>query len=388
MKNRIATGIDIGTHQVKVVVTECVLKDGVTFPRVIGTGIAESKGLRNGYIINGADVIRSIEEAKAEAEKSSGTKIKQAFLAIGGVGLDEHRARGDTTVARSDQEITSFDIERAIEKAREAFDYSLQNRTILHTIPHAYFIDGEKTFGSPEGMHGLRLEVDVLFVSTLKKHHDDLIRAVESVDIEVIDEMASPLAGSFVTLTKAQKRQGCILANIGAETVSIVIYDEGVPVSVKVFNVGSSDVTNDLALGFRIPPEDAEKLKRGRLVGAEYAKTRITAIMSARLKTIFELIRAHLKNVGKDGILPAGVIISGGGSGMGSVDEVAKATLRLPSKIAELHVLSGAKIQDATWAVAYGITIWGLMEHEENKPVRIVKNAGSSFFSFIKQFLP
>jgi cell division protein FtsA len=388
MARRIATGIDIGTHQVKMVVTECIEKNGVTIPKVLGTGLAESKGLRHGYIVNQADVVRAIKEAKKQAEESSGVLVKQAFLSVGGVGVDEHRARGESSISRNDGLVSESDIDRAIDSARRTFKSQLVNRAILHTIPHAYYIDGERTFGDPEHMYGQKIEIDVLFVSALKKHHDDLVRAVEDTGIEVVDEMASPLAGSFVTLTKAQKRQGCVLANIGAETVSVVVYDNGVPISIKMFDVGANDVTNDLALGFRIPPEDAEKLKRGRLSGEDFSKNKISSIMQARIKTIFELVRAHLKTIGKDGLLPAGIIISGGGSGMGLIDEIAKATLRLPSKRAEIRTSSGIEIKDAMWAVAYGLTIWGLMENEETKPVRAIKKAGGSVMSFVKQFLP
>ena len=113
-------------------------------------------------------------------------------------------------------------------------------------------VDGEKVLGDPIGMKGTRLTADYLFVTALTQHAEMLRESVEDIDIEVIDRMASPLAGSYVTLTKDQKMKGCVLANIGAETVSIVVYDEGIPVSVKVFPIGSTDVTDDLALGFRV----------------------------------------------------------------------------------------------------------------------------------------
>jgi cell division ATPase FtsA len=89
-------------------------------------------------------------------------------------------------------------------------------------------------------MKGVRLEVDHLYVTCLSQHADALVEAVEDADIEVIDQMASPLAGSYVLLTNDQQMKGCVLANIGAETVSIVVYDEGIPISVKVFPMGSA----------------------------------------------------------------------------------------------------------------------------------------------------
>ena len=142
--------------------------------------------------------------------------------------------------------------------------------------------------------------------------------------------MASPLAGSLVMLSKAQKRAGCVLANIGAETVSIVVFENNTPVSLKVFPIGSSDITNDIALGLKIPLEEAEKIKRGGMSDAAYSKRKLDEIISSRLTDIFELIDAHLKKHNRDGLLPAGIIITGGGSSITSVQDLARAALRLP----------------------------------------------------------
>ena len=134
MAQRIAVGIDVGTYQVRVVVSRFDDKER-TYPKIVGTGYAESKGLRHGYIVNIDDVTRSIRLAIAQAEKTSGVRIKDAFLAVGGIGLDEVRSRGETIIARADAEVTDLDIEKSIETAREHAQSRLVNRRILHTIP-------------------------------------------------------------------------------------------------------------------------------------------------------------------------------------------------------------------------------------------------------------
>lgn len=390
MARRIATGIDIGTHQVKVVIAEVATSsERGAYPRILGTGLAESKGLRHGYIVNMADVTRSVHEAKHQAEEAARMKIKQAFLSIGGVGIDEHRATGETIIARADSEVTELDIEKAIESARELSAPTLTNRRILHTIPLAFRIDGQKVHTArPQGMTGTKLEVDVLFVTTLKQHAEDLISSVEDADIEVTDEMASPIAGSFVTLTKEQKMRGCVLANIGAETVSIVVYEHNTPVSVKVFEIGSSDITSDLALALKIPPEDAEKVKLNKLVSDEYPDKKVKTIIGTRLKAIFTLIDQHLKDIDRHRMLPSGIVLAGGGAGIGEIRDIARKSLQLPSRKAHLSVPENTQIKDSSWAVAYGLTIWGLSNEYEAPPLIAVRKARSSILSFFKQFLP
>jgi cell division protein FtsA len=385
MARRIAVGIDIGTYQVKmVVVEELADAQGARALRIIGTGLAESKGLRHGYIVNKEEVTASIREAKRQAEATARVPIRSAFLAIGGISLDEARANGFAIISRADQEITTLDLDKASKVAREAAAPGFLNRIVLHSIPLEYRVDGTKVLGDPVGMKGIRLEADYLFVTCLAQHEEALEQAVEDADIEIIDRMASPLAGSYVLLGGEQKMKGCVLANIGAETVSIVVYDENIPVSVKVFPVGSSHITDDIALGFRISIEEAERVKLGRLSGAMYPRKKVDDLIASRLVALFALIDKHLKSLGRRGPLPAGIIISGGGAGIGNISDIAKTSLKLPARLAEFRIASDTKIRDATWAVAYGLALWGLTG-DTSVPT---KSFGASFMKFFQQFLP
>ncbi len=385
MSRRIATGIDIGTYQVKMVVVEELSdKHGGRQLRILGTGLAESKGLRHGYIINKEEVSASIREAKRQVESIAHVPIHAGFLAIGGISLDEARATGFAIISRADQEITMLDLEKAGKTAREAAAPGFLNRRVLHSIPTEYRIDGAKVLGDPLGMKGVRLEVDYLFVTCLSQHEEALAGAVEDVDIEIIDRMASPLAGSYVLLEGDQKMKGCVLANIGSETASIVVYDEGIPISVKVFPMGSSSITDDIALGLRISLEEAERVKLGKLTGQMYPRKKVDDFIQNRLVAMFSLIEKHLKSLGRRGPLPAGIIISGGGAGTGSISDIAKGSLKLPARLAELRISADTKIRDATWAVAYGLAFWGLTG-DTNVPK---KNLTVSFKKFFQQFLP
>lgn len=389
MSEHIITGIDVGTFQVKVAIVRVPkTKNERGLPQIIGTGHAESRGLRNGYIINETDVIRSIRSAVAQAEKAAGVTVKKAYVSIGSIGLDEIVSTGEVITSRADSEITTIDVEKAQQDSEERIADHIPNRKIIHAIPLRFRVDGEEVLGKPQGMRGTKLEMDTLFITTYEQHLNDLIGAVERTGIYVEDVMASPLAASFVILNKAQRRAGCILANIGAETVSTVVFEDMTPISLKVFPIGSNDITNDIALGLKVPLEEAEKIKRGIITNTSVPKKKLEEIINARLGDIFELIDIHLKKIKKDGLLPAGIILTGGGSTTLGIQELAKNTLNLPSRIATLEFGKNTKVRDASWAVAYGLCMIGASDGEESTAIGIAKVTKRTILDWLSQFLP
>ncbi|MFA7252577.1 MAG: cell division protein FtsA [Candidatus Paceibacterota bacterium] len=394
MAKNISVGIDIGTYQIKIVVVESVREDGKISNKIIGTGFAESKGLRHGYIINAGDTAKSLSIALAEAERSSGYKIKRAFLSIGGIGVGSVVSQGSIIIPRADSEITDIDVKNVLAVAESEIPSNISlNKKIIHTIPISYKIDGRIVLGRPVGMKGIKFEVKALFITCLEHHLNDLIDTVEDLGIEVVNIMASPLAGSMVILNKTQKIAGCVLANIGSETVSIVVFENNIPISLEVFPIGGTDITNDIALGLKIPIEEAENLKMNSDKESDYPKKKLEEIILARLSDIFDLIESHLKKLGRSGLLPAGIIITGGTSGVSTIEDLAKATLKLPSKIGSLNFttsLKNCQIRDSSWSVAYGLCIWGLGNGEEipfGASVGVGK-ARNKVLNWFKQFLP
>ncbi len=392
MKKRIITGIDIGTNSVRVVITEYTQGGGL--PHVLGVGKAESRGLRHGYIMNIADAVRSVRQAVEEAEQSAGLHIREAFVSVGGVGLEGAQTVGAAIISRADSEITEADVERA-HRACEQNLHNAPNKKVLHTVPIEYMIDGKKIYGRPAGMRGLKLEAKCLIVTCLDQHLGDLIRAVEEAGIEPVDACASPIAASFVALTKAQRVAGCVLANIGAETLSIVVYEEGLPISLEIFPIGSTNITNDIALGLKIPLEEAELIKLGKS-GHEFPKKKLNDIILSRLEDMFSLVIAHLKKIGKHELLPAGIILTGGGSGLETIEDFARVAMRLPSKIPVSNIefannpKSKKHVKDTSWFVAYGLCIWGATN---DRPTMqggsgMLDNVKSMFSNLVKQLMP
>ena len=400
MSQKFSVGIDIGTYQIKVVVSESILaEDGTYVPKIIATGEAESKGLRHGYIINIPDVTRCIKLAVSQAEKAAKTKIRSGFISIGGIGLSSIISKGSVMITRADSEITDLDVKKVLLEAENSLPASsLTNKQIIQTIPQAYKIDGQMLIGRPAGMHGSKLEAKVLFVVCLKQHLNDIIEAVEDAEIEVLDVIASPIAASMVSLTKNQKTAGCILVNIGSETVSLAVFENNIPISLEVFPIGSTDITNDIALGFRIPINEAENIKLSYGGEMQYPKKKLDEIILARLSDIFNLIEAHLKKMGRSGLLPAGIILTGGGSGIDTIEDIARVSLKRPSKVSSINFLSNIKnseLQDSYWSVAYGLSVWGLNLNGMDDFVTVFNTAKAStrkifdgIGDWFKQFLP
>lgn len=393
MSRNIITGIDVGTNFVKVVIVNTKEHNERGMPKVIGAGMAESRGLRHGYVTNLRDATNSIKQAVAQAEEKAGVKVKKAFIAVGGIGLSSIVVNSSVVTSRADAEITALDLDKLKEQSEKDIPkVSIANRRIIYDIPLEYRIDGNSSLGSPLGLIGNKIEKKTLFITCLEHHVADLIQAVNDAGIEVEDAMAAPIAASFIVLNKTQKIAGCVLANIGAETVSIAVFENNIPTSLEVFPIGSTDITNDIALGLRVPLEEAEQIKIGAITGSSFPRKKLEEIIQARLSDIFELIEAHLKRIGRNGLLPAGIIITGGGSSLNSLDIMAKSALKLPSKIGTIGALdSKSSFKDATWAVAYGLCVWGL--HTEEGPeidtsVEFLKKGWKALIRWFKQLLP
>jgi cell division protein FtsA len=384
MSLKTTVGIDIGTYEVRVVVARH--ENESEYPKIIGVGSAESKGLRHGYIINSADTIKSVRAAVQQAEKTSGIKIKRAFVSIGGIGLSSIVSNGHTIVSRGDQTITELDTIQALKEAEESIAAPLlQNKKIIYTIPLQWKVDNKPVLGKIHKMKGVKIEVRALFVTCIEPHLNDLIEAVEDADIDVIDVVASPIAASFVTLTKPQKMSGCVLTNIGAETLSIVVFENNIPISLEVFPIGGADITNDIALGLKIAIEEAESIKLGGITATSYPKKKLDEIVSARLSDMFELIENHLKKIGKSGLLPAGIILTGGSASFPILIDIARNSLRLPSRLASMN-----QIKNSSWSVAYGLCIMGTL-NEDDENIGLKGRMGdplSKFYEWIKQFFP
>lgn len=368
MARQIILGIDIGTHQTKAIIAEGLFEQNHFSPRIIGTGTAESKGVERGYVISPEEAAESVRLAVSRAEKTAGVKVKRAYVSFGGIGLGSLTASGSVAISRADMEITERDLSLALEAAEQSLPSSaLLNKRIINTVPVEYRIDGKPVWGQALGLKAQKLEVKALFITCLEHHLADLIKTVETAGLEVIDVVAAPVAASLVTVSKKERRVGCLLADLGAETLSLIVFENNNMISLEVFPVGGSDITNDIALGLKIPLEDAENVKLGGLSRTPYSKKKLEEIVSARMGDCFELIENHLKKLGRDALLPAGVVLTGGTASTSGIKVFSEDFLSLPTQIAEIHFGTHEKnrIRENIWAVSCGLALLGFSSNDK-----------------------
>lgn len=385
----IYTGIDVGTYHVKVIIARADRDQPL---HIIGIGMAASRGMRHGYILNARDAAQGIKDAVDKASGMAKVQVKSAYVGIGGVGIGELRSSADVSLTASGGEVTDRDVEHAIRESERRASSQLVNLKVLHAIPLSFKVDGSPVLGRVVGLKGAKLSVTTLLITTLEQHLHDLIETIESLDIAVDDIMVAPLAASLVTLTKPQKMAGVVLANIGAETLSIAVFENDTPISIKVFPTGSSDITHQLALTLQVPIPEAEQIKRGAITNSDAPRKKIDDAISLRLKDMFGLIDAHLKQLGKQRLLPAGIVITGGGSGITTARDIARATLRIPSQTGTLPPTAlKTATADATWAVAYGLCKWGHTTEQRDRVANFgsaIQTAFSQVISFFRNLLP
>jgi cell division protein FtsA len=390
IKNNYTCGIDIGTHSTKVVVVGFDKSKNET--TVLATGISETKGMRLGYINNTDKTTESIKKAVKQVETTLGIKIKKAYLSIGGVNLGSTISTGSVIISKADQEITNLDVSKAIANSEENLE--IVNKKIIHTIPLSYKLDGKDIYARPEGLHGIKLEVKTLFVTCLKQNVEDIITACGLAKIEIEEITASPLITASVLLNSKQKIAGCVIIDIGAETVSTAVYENNLPISVAVFPIGSMDITKDIALGLKISLEEAESIKLGSVIGGDYSKKKIDEIIEARLGDVFELLGNQLKRLKRNELLPAGVVITGGGSAINNIETIARNQLKLPSRVGSLDpsINNKIKIRDFSWYTALGLALSTDNDSSDDLSNNIMrenmKEVKSFFKSIFSQLLP
>lgn len=351
MSKNVTVGIDIGCSSTKVMVVEHGRDADKKNSRIIGTGTAPTRGLKRGFVADPKEFIKSIQLAVHEAEVASGIKVREASIGIAGITLESKVARGSAIISRADNEVTSLDIQKAVKDSEQSLKNL--NKHIIDTLPVIYKLDGKEIYGKAEGLRGVRLEITTLFINCDTQHLEDTVGAVNAAGIDVVDVVAGPVAASLAALDERQRTAGCILIDIGDETTSVIIYEDGNVVSLKIFPIGSNNITNDLALGMKISLEDAEGVKLGRIT-SDLPQRKIDEIVHARVFEIFDVIQKFLKKINRDERLPAGAVIIGGGANIRGIDEMAKKMLGLPSKV---HGLKNKNTLDPTWFVAYGLAM-------------------------------
>ena len=381
-KPKIIVGLDIGSTMVRTVIAQLISEpQGV---RIIGVGQAPAGGMRRGVVVDVDDAARAISESVEAAEQMAGVMVDRALVSISGSGVTAQDSKGVVAVGKADGEVTEDDINRVI-NAAQAISVP-RNKEIIHIIPKTYRLDDQENIKDPLGMNGVRLEVDAMVIEAPVNHMRNLTKALAQAEVNIEDLILESLATATAVLNKKQKELGVVTVNIGGSTTSLSVFEEGDLIHTATIPVGAGHITNDIAIGLRTSVDIAEKVKLRYGTALPIAidphaevdlstiddtedgvvlHKHIIEIISARLEELFGLVYKELSTIGKAGLLPSGVVVTGGGAAMPHVVECAKKYLKLPATIGSSATeLSGIldKVDDPSFTTVLGLIFWGV-EH-------------------------
>lgn len=418
-KTKVLTGLDIGTDTIKIL---GIKNDSESGPEVLFFDSIDSFGVLKGRIKDAGEVGKKISELIERVERKHNCRIENIFVNINGTKLQLIPSHALISVGRADQKVSKEDKERISDEVK-MINLQSNNKTILEVFPREWILDGEREITEPLGMQGMRLELDALLLSAFISDTDAIIDSLAVADFEIGEEniVPGPVADANAVLTPAQKELGVALVNIGAGTSSVLVYEEGRLLNMAVFPVGSANITNDVAIGFKTEIETAEKIKKqhGSCLSKNAKKTvefdlssdeeeveidfedrkdkkkkninvltfsqkELEKIIEARVSEIFELVDKEIKKVSKQGLLPGGIVLTGGGAKLPGIVELAKKEFKLPCRIGYCKEFKGLE-KDSSLS-----TVCGLISGKIDKEGRANKGGGmgKGIRKFFENFIP
>ena len=375
-KERYLVGLDVGTSTVCAVVGE-VLDDGSL--HIVGLGVAESRGIKRGVVVNLEAAVESIKRAIEEAELMAGVEIDSVHLALSGPQVKGFNSRGVIAVAGKNREISRDDVRRAIEAAKAV--PLPAGREILHVLPQDFVVDDQDGIRAPEGMTGARLEVNVHVVTGAQSSSQNLVACVNRAGVAVQETVIDQLAAAEAVLTEDEKELGVALLDIGGGTADLAIFERGSLWHTGVVGIGGDHFTNDIAVGLRTPIPDAEKLKRKHgcalssmvdeddtievaSVGGRrprlMARRILSEILQPRAEEIFHLVWDEIRRAGYERSLNSGIVLTGGGAMLEGMSEIAEQIFDLPVRRGAPEAVGGLAdhVASPTFATPVGLALY------------------------------
>ncbi len=395
MKPYIITALDIGSSYIKIATVS--QKPGEDGFKVLSQNSIPSLGIRRGVVINIPKVTEAISSLIRKNEEESGHRIKNILANIGGSHIFSTSSKGLVSVSRADKEISEEDVERVL-RAAQTFPLS-GNNEVFQVFPKEFIVDGEGKVKKAVGMKGVRLEANVLALCIFSPYLRNSTQAILDSGLEIDNLIVTPLASSRAVLTDEEKELGVCLLDIGAKITGMAIFEEGDLIHTAFFPVGSGNITNDIAICLQTDISTAEKIKlefgtckgvskkkskrslsrqgygpgrkikidpsllaEGDRVGGEepliFTKKMLEDIIEARVSDIFDFVNRELKKISRKGNLPAGVVLTGGGSKLPGIKETVKKKLKLPCRIGSIK--ESPFQEDPTLSVLWGLILEGI----------------------------
>jgi cell division protein FtsA len=402
----IIVGIDVGTTKVCTLVGR--VEDDKSI-RILGVGIEPSEGVKKGVIVDLGAASQAITRSVKKAESTSGLEITSALVSIAGAHVSSVNSRGAAAV--NGNTIEQYDIEHALDQARAvAIPY---DREIIHVIQRGFSVDGQDGIRNPKGMHGYRLEVESHIITASAATVDNLRQCVGAAGVEIQQFVLNPLASAEVVLTEQERQMGVAVCDIGGGTTDLAIYVNGDVWHTMVLAVGGNHVTQDIAHGLRLPFPQAEdvKMQQGYAVRAEVGaeeyfsirpfgedrpvqinRKELAHIIEARVDEMFSLTLQEIKRSGYDGLLPAGMVLTGGASALPGIKRIASDVLGMPVRVAGPENLLGLvdRLNSPAYSTSVGLLRWIMSMHDQDLSIgheRRAKGDRSMGFGFVKKII-
>ena len=380
MAEKIITGLDVGSTAIRVAVGQVLPSEAADRVHLIAAVTVPSQGISRGAVVSVEEAVTSISSAIEAAERIAGVPIDSAYVSVSPGHAIAQTSRGVIGVSRSDGEIRAEDVERAVDAARMVATPA--NYEILHVLPKSYMVDGQIGVRDPVGMTGIRLEVESLIIQGLSSHLRNLTKCVHRTGIEIDALVLGSLAAAEAVTNARERDLGVAAVAIGAASSSIAVYEGGDVLYVGSIPIGAEHITSDIAIGLRTSLDIAEKVKisfgtanskdipkkeeislseLGSSEDEKVSRKYVSEIIEARAEEICEKIDRELRKIDRSGMLPAGVILAGGGAKLPGMTDVAKRVLRLPASVGYPAGISSItdKSSDTAFATAVGLVLWG-----------------------------
>ena len=407
--SKLINAIDIGTSKITTIVGQYF--DTEDKLNVIAVSSIPSLGFRKGQIINLEQASLTLTQSIESAERMAGFNINEAAISLAAPHIETLNSHGVVAISNPWNEITPNDINRVVEAAKAITLPA--GKEIIHVIPRLYTVDGQEGVVDPVGMNGIRLEVEAHIVLASIPYLKNLKKCLDDIGINVHSLVYSGLATAKATLTETEKELGVALVDIGGGITTITIFNEGSPSFASVIPIGANNVTNDLAIGLRFSLEDAEKTKiklgsisqnskfedevdlsQFGIISDDHQRkisiqTAINGIVKPRLEEIISLVYEQIQNSGLSQTIPAGIVLTGGGSQTVQIKEACAKIIPLPLRIAQPPKIGGITddILNPAYTSSVGILLYDLEDHTQKfRPVSN-KISFNNLFGRIKNFL-
>jgi len=394
------TGIDIGTSKTRALVATRNKEGNL---ELVVYNQEESDGIRRGTVVGVERASDVLQELCYRTAQDVGQEIISAYVNVSGSHLFSVPSRGLVSVSRADRKISQEDVQRALEAAKTISLSS--NKEIFETYPKEYIVDDTGGIRDPLGLEGVRLEVKILAVGGFGPYVDNVEKAVLDADLEIMDMAPSVWAAARSALSDKEKERGVALVDIGAGITSVAVFEEGKLLHLAVLPMGSSNITNDIAIGLKTDIETAESIKieygscflkgkdkeRKIDLGKEeplvFSQKFLVKVISDRVSEILDQANKELKKISKDKRLPAGIVLTGGGAKTHRIEEMGKKKFELPVRLGYPQGVLGVE-DDLSMATVCGLVLWGADMEEQQGGDGFFSGVTSKIKRAIKIFIP